>query len=110
MRKTLILVTAFMMMAYPLGAVGAPAEGDEKMLNELRAIDRGTSAEEHERILNKLRETPGVVYAVGAGIGLGAGLALTVSGAFQGSPEMFLTGTGITALGASLCAKAFKRK
>ena len=88
MRKTLILVTAFMMMAYPLGAMGS-------------------SAEEQEELLNRIKEKPEVFFVVGSG--LGAGLTLAASGVFQGSPEALLTGTGIMIASTFLCAQSFKK-
>ena len=88
MRKTLILVTAFMMMAYPLGAMG-------------------TSAEEEEALYRQMQEKPGVLFATGAG--LGAGLTLTAVGVLQVSPEALLTGTGIMIASTFLCAQSFKK-
>ena len=83
MRKILVLVTAFMMMAYPLGAMGTSAEGDEKMLNEPKKISK-------------------VEYLAGVGVGLGAGLLFA-----GGLSEAMQVGIGITVMGTSLCVQAF---
>ena len=107
MRQTLALVTAFMMMAYPLGAIGAPSEEKDQLFNAFRVYFKRDfdKEKEREKTLNEIKKTMSSIHLGVSGLGLGIGLTIAGTSVLQEDFSGLITGIGVTLL----CARSFSK-